>query len=90
MEEIFIEHLAAVFTPHGEEDVATNELMNHFTLSGHALKDDILLIPQLDHHVSSLPVDIPGLKTSRGCLIFCCPSLGVVHTVPTLLIGCWG
>ena len=35
--------------------------MDHFTLSGHALEDDILLIPQLDHHVSSLPVDIPGL-----------------------------
>ena len=64
MEEILIEHLAAVFTSHGEKDITTNELMNHFTLCGHALEDDILLISKLDHHVSSLPVDIPGLKTS--------------------------
>ena len=61
MEEIFIEHLAAVFTSHGEKDISTYELVNHFALGGHALEDDILLIPQLDHHVPSLPVDIPSL-----------------------------
>ena len=61
MEQIFIEHLAAVFTSHGEKNITPNELVNHFALSGHALEDDILLIPQLDHHVSSLPVDIPSL-----------------------------
>ena len=61
MEQILIEHLAAVFTSHGEKDITTNELMNHFTLSGHALEDDTLIIPELDHHVPSLPVNIPGL-----------------------------
>ena len=89
MEEILIEHLAAVFTSHGEKDITTNELMNHFTLCGHTLEDDILLIPQLDHHVSSLPVDIPSLKTSRGRSIFSLPQLvEEVHIMPSLLIGC--
>ena len=65
MEEIFIEHLAAVFTPHGEEDVATNELVHDLAVGGQAVEDDILVIVQLDHHVLGLPVHIPGLKLNQ-------------------------
>ena len=62
MEELLVQYLVAVFAPHGKEDVASDKFMDDFALGGDALKDNVLLVAQLDHHVSCLPVDVPGLK----------------------------
>lgn len=62
VEELFIQNLVAVLAPHGQEDVTTDEFMDNFALRRDALKYNILFIAKLDHHVASLPVDIPGLK----------------------------
>ena len=36
--------------------------MDDFAVCGEALKDDIVPAPQLDHHVTRLPVHVPGLN----------------------------
>ena len=62
MEEFLIEDLTAVLASHGQEDVSSNKLMDNFALGGDTLEDNVLSISELDHHVTSLPVHIPGLQ----------------------------
>ena len=76
VEQFLVQSLVRIFVPHAEneqfieeledrtkpeEDVPPDELMDNLTLCRDALEDDVLLAPQLDHHVPSLPVHIPGL-----------------------------
>lgn len=61
MEELLVKLLIAFFTSHGEENVSTDELVDDLTIRGQTLKDDILIILKLYHHMSGLPVNIPSL-----------------------------
>ena len=61
MEEFFVERLIRVFAPHGEEDVAADELVHDFALGRESLENDLFIIAQLDHHVFRLPIDVPRL-----------------------------
>ena len=76
MEQLLVQLLVALLAPHAQEDVATDELVDHLAVGREALEeedearnrrttadleDDILIILKLDHHVSRLPVDVPGL-----------------------------
>lgn len=75
VEECVIEGLVGIFAAHGEKDVAANELMDHLTVGGEALENNVLVIFKLDHHVPSLPVHIPSLHSGVS------PSLDVVSSV---------
>ena len=63
VKEFLVENLVGVLAPHGEEDVAADELVHHLALGRQALEDDAAgAVPaQLDHHVAGLPVDVPRL-----------------------------
>jgi hypothetical protein len=63
VEQLLIKLLVALLAPHGEEDVATDELMDDLAVSREALEDDGLVVLKLDHHVPGLPVDIPSLHS---------------------------
>ena len=63
VEELLVKLLVALLAPHGEEDVATDELMDDLAVSREALEDDVLVILKLDHHVPRLPVDVPSLHS---------------------------
>ena len=67
VEHLLVELLVGVLAPHGEEDVAPDELVDDLAVGREAAEDDVLvpLVVQLDHHVLRLPVHVPGLK-KRG------------------------
>ena len=65
MEHFFIKLLISIFAPHGEEDVASDELMNNLAISWQTTEDDIALVIKLDHHVLGFPVDIPSLEETE-------------------------
>lgn len=62
MKHVFVQRLVGIFTPHREENVASNELVNNFAVSWEAIENDSLVIVKLDHHMFCLPIDVPGLK----------------------------
>ena len=63
VEELLVKLLVALLAPHGEEDVAADELVDDLAVSREALEDDVLVVLKLDHHVTRLPVDIPSLHS---------------------------
>ena len=67
MEHLFVELLVGVLAPHGEEDVAADELVDDLAVGREAAEDDVLvpLVVQLDHHVLRLPVHVPGLERKK-------------------------
>ena len=66
MKELLVQYLIAVFAPHWEEDVTSNELVENFAFRRDTLEDDVLFIAKLNHHVTCLPVDVPSLKHDIG------------------------
>lgn len=62
VEKLFVQRLIGFFRAHRQENVATDELVHHFAISGQAAEDNILLL-ELHHHVLHLPVHIPSLET---------------------------
>jgi len=63
MEKLLVELLIRILASHGEEDVATDKLVDHLTVSRETLEDDVLIILELNHHMSCLPINIPGLHS---------------------------
>ena len=62
VKQILIQNLITVFASHWEKYVASNKFMDNFTLCWDTLENHIFFIAKLNHHVSSLPIDIPGLR----------------------------
>lgn len=63
MEELLVKLLVRILAPHGEKDVATDKLVDHFAVSREALEDDVLIILELNHHMSGFPINIPSLHS---------------------------
>lgn len=61
VEQFLVEVLVGLFAAHGEEDVSADELVDDLAIGGEALENDVLIVLELDHHMTRLPVDIPSL-----------------------------
>merc|ERR1712172_423178 len=75
VEELIVESLISVFASHGEEYVASNELVDDLAVCGEALEDDVLVVFKLDHHVPSLPVHVPSLHGGISPCLYMIPSV---------------
>ena len=64
VEQFFIQSLICFLRSHWQENVATNEFMNDFTICRQTTEDDVAFF-KLHHHVFDFPVNIPGLKTKQ-------------------------
>ncbi len=65
VEHVGVQLLVGVLGPHGEEDVAADELVDHLAVGGEAVEDDVALVVELDHHVLRLPVHVPSLTETN-------------------------
>lgn len=61
VEQFLVQLLVGVLGPHGQEDVASDELVEDLAVGGQAREDDASLL-ELDHHVLYLPVYVPSLE----------------------------
>ena len=66
VEELLVQLLIAVLAPHGQKDVAADELVDDFAVGREAIENDTSVIIELDHHMFCLPIDVPCLKTKSS------------------------
>merc|ERR1719204_705102 len=70
VEELLVELLVGLLAPHGQEDVAADELVDHLAVRREALEDHVLVVLKLDHHVPCLPVHVPRLVLGKSDVQF--------------------
>ena len=61
VEELAVQALVGLSGSQLEEGVAADKLVHHLAVAGETREDDRLLL-ELNHHVTHLPVDVPGLQ----------------------------
>jgi hypothetical protein len=60
VEELFVQSLTRVLRPRRQENVPSDELVDHFAIRRRTTEHDVALL-ELDHHVLHLPVHVPRL-----------------------------
>lgn len=64
MEQFLIQRLIRLLRAHRQENIASDELVDHLTVRRQAAEDYVALL-KLDHHVFHFPVDVPRLKMTK-------------------------